>query len=654
MISAALRRLVVVALNFVPRTTPLVAPRPRARCGAALGAGRAPPPDLANCVGVGEFNAALRARARSRDVAGTARAWAALVEHCAPNDRSYGILIDGHARVGDADAALAALAAVPGGGNVVHHASCMQALSRAGRDAEAAALHERMVAGEGARPNQRSYHGYLRALGALSRAGDDDDAPRKAAAALDELRRSVGVDARAYQTAVYVCREAKDWARLLAIFEAHARDGDVAAPDGLARTAALQACRPLGDDAAAKRVWDAWQADLAAGRTRDAPDAFAFSAFAAARAPSGAVDLAFARALLADARRAGALPPADSSRAAVAASSTREVDAMSGLYASLLEGLAARGRVGDAVSLLGECEDCGLAGAAAYDAAAAAAAVAGDADAAIAVLRRSGGASTRRGWDAALRACAAATPPRPGAASALLEEMGGRAGRRSFRAALAAADRGADGAAAARVHAAAHRAGLADGALLAGYVRALRRAADAAAPGLGAPRGRACAEAARAPRALLDALGAAETVPDAAFRDAVLAARFGGGTAARDARAVLDAAQARGVDVGQAAADAVAAALAAAGDWRGAAAVAEGRRRRGLVPPSAATQTLVVRAAERAGEWRAALRLMEDMRKDDVTFYDNPIFDSLFKTGVMVWNAGAGVEVHGEEEGGGG
>ena len=115
----ALRRLVVVALSVVPRTTPLVAPRPRARCGTALGAGRAPPPDLANCVGVGEFNAALRARARSRDVAGTARAWAALVEHCAPNDRSYGILIDGHARVGDADAALAALAAVPGGGNVV-------------------------------------------------------------------------------------------------------------------------------------------------------------------------------------------------------------------------------------------------------------------------------------------------------------------------------------------------------------------------------------------------------------------------------------------------------------------------------------------------------------------------------------------------------
>jgi pentatricopeptide repeat protein len=74
------------------------------------------------------------------------------------------------------------------------------------------------------------------------------------------------------------------------------------------------------------------------------------------------------------------------------------------------------------------------------------------------------------------------------------------------------------------------------------------------------------------------------------------------------------------------------------------------------VPPSAATQTLVVRAAERAGEWRAALRLMEDMRKDDVTFYDNPLFDSLFRTGVMVWNAGAGVEVHpddGAPEGGG-
>ena len=40
------------------------------------------------------------------------------------------------------------------------------------------------------------------------------------------------------------------------------------------------------------------------------------------------------------------------------------------------------------------------------------------------------------------------------------------------------------------------------------------------------------------------------------------------------------------------------------------------------------------------------------MRKDEVRFYENPIFDSLFKTGVMVWNAGAGVEVHGEEEGG--
>jgi hypothetical protein len=44
------------------------------------------------------------------------------------------------------------------------------------------------------------------------------------------------------------------------------------------------------------------------------------------------------------------------------------------------------------------------------------------------------------------------------------------------------------------------------------------------------------------------------------------------------------------------------------------------------------------------------------MRKDEVRFYDNALFDTLFKTGVMVWNAGAGVEVHpddGAPEGGG-
>ena len=155
-------------------------------------------------MGVGDYNAALRARARSRDVAGTAEAWARLVANVEPNDRSFGILIDGFARVGDGDGALRALWEVPGGGNVVHFTSAILALSRSGRHGEAAALHERMVAEELARPNFQSFHGYLRALAGLARHGGAKNGDR-ALGALEAMNRTVGsVDARAYQTAVYV------------------------------------------------------------------------------------------------------------------------------------------------------------------------------------------------------------------------------------------------------------------------------------------------------------------------------------------------------------------------------------------------------------------------------------------------------------------
>ena len=134
-------------------------------------------------------------------------------------------------------------------------------------------------------------------------------------------------------------------------------------------------------------------------------------------------------------------------------------------------------------------------------------------------------------------------------------------------------------------------------------------------------------------------------LPPKAYRDAILAACGHGKVprdAALDADDVLRIARDAGVDVGQRAVDSLVAALADCGDWRRGARVALDRRTKSLRPPSVDAQARVVRAAEQAGHWRSALRLMDDMRKDDVVFYDNPIFDSLFKTGVLVWNAGVG------------
>ena len=116
---------------------------------------------------------------------------------------------------------------------------------------------------------------------------------------------------------------------------------------------------------------------------------------------------------------------------------------MRGVFASLVATTTPRGAMADALELLDECEASGLADAQVYDAALATAAVAGAPGAAVALLRRSadeGAPATRKGWDAALRACAKAAPKADVATAALLlEEMGAYAGARSYAAALAAA-----------------------------------------------------------------------------------------------------------------------------------------------------------------------------------------------------------------------
>ena len=147
------------------------------------------------------------------------------------------------------------------------------------------------------------------------------------------------------------CREARDWEALLRVYDAHAASAHLDAPDGLARTAALQACRLARHGARrAHELWHAWRRDADGGITRDRPDAFAYSAYAAAFAPRGGLDLDDARRLLRDAERHGVLRPRGFN-------GTGRVDRRAeqnqmNLLASLLEGCAARGGVGDALVLV--------------------------------------------------------------------------------------------------------------------------------------------------------------------------------------------------------------------------------------------------------------------------------------------------------------
>ena len=101
--------------------TPRRATRDAAPAAPREAVGARAPPAPAKPPKIGECNEHLRRRAKARDAAGLRREWRALRRHHEPNDRSWGILLDGLARVGVADACLATLRAVPGGGNVVHH-----------------------------------------------------------------------------------------------------------------------------------------------------------------------------------------------------------------------------------------------------------------------------------------------------------------------------------------------------------------------------------------------------------------------------------------------------------------------------------------------------------------------------------------------------
>ena len=140
--------------------TPRRATRDAAPAAPREAVGARAPPAPAKPPKIGECNEHLRRRAKARDAAGLRREWRALRRHHEPNDRSWGILLDGLARVGDADACLATLRAVPGGGNVVHHPIVVDALARAGRGDDALSLY----AAAAFKENARSRHARLRAL----------------------------------------------------------------------------------------------------------------------------------------------------------------------------------------------------------------------------------------------------------------------------------------------------------------------------------------------------------------------------------------------------------------------------------------------------------------------------------------------------------
>ena len=270
--------------------TPRRATRDAAPAAPREAVGARAPPAPAKPPKIGECNEHLRRRAKARDAAGLRREWRALRRHHEPNDRSWGILLDGLARVGDADACLATLRAVPGGGNVVHHTIVVDALARAGRGDAALALY----AAAAFKENARSRHARLRALTQAARdatlAGDVERA-RGHSRTAEAVAAECG-DARGFQTAVACCREARDWEALLRVYDAHAASAHLDAPDGLARTAALQACRLARHGARrAHELWHAWRRDADGGITRDRPDAFAYSAYAAAFAPRGGLDL---------------------------------------------------------------------------------------------------------------------------------------------------------------------------------------------------------------------------------------------------------------------------------------------------------------------------------------------------------------------------
>ena len=618
---AARRRATPVTPRRATRDAAPAAPR------EAVGARAPPAPAPAKPPKIGECNEHLRRRAKARDAAGLRREWRALRRHHEPNDRSWGILLDGLARVGDADACLATLRAVPGGGNVVHHTIVVDALARAGRGDAALALY----AAAAFKENARSRHARLRALTQAARdatlAGDVERA-RGHSRAAEAVAAECG-DARGFQTAVACCREARDWEALLRVYDAHAASAHLDAPDGLARTAALQACRLARHGARrAHELWHAWRRDADGGITRDRPDAFAYSAYAAAFAPRGGLDLDDARRLLRDAERHGVLRPRGFN-------GTGRVDRRAeqnqmNLLASLLEGCAARGGVGDALVLVDDMEARGLAHDAGYAAAIAACARELDADTSGGLVQRAGEREVAlgpRAWalavkacgaDAAraerrLRACRAARAASPHAYAFCLFACGSaRDHRRARRVRRTAADDGLG---------AQPRVALA-------FVAALSRCGqpDAAHHLL------ACARR----HAELD-------IPAGVWTNSMVAAarcQRGG-----DAAALYAEARRRDVDVGGRVVDALVELLADAGDWRRAWGVARDRRSRGERPPAQTAMARVVRAAEAAGCWREALALMDDMRRDDAVFYPNPLLDAAFKPGIMVWSALAGADL---------
>ena len=607
--AAAPRTDTIGARNERPRRAP--APLTPRRATAAA----APRADT-----IGARNEQLRRRAKARDAAGLRLEWTLLRRHHEPNDRSWGILLDGLARVGDADACLETLGRVPGGGNVVHHTIVVDALARAGRGDAALALY----AAAAFKENARSRHAQLRALTAAARHAilENTNAQTYAARA-EAVARECG-DARGFQTAVACCREARDWEALLRVYDAHAASS-ITAPDGLARTAALQACRLARHGARrAPELWLRWHHDVEEGVTRDRPDAFAYSAYAAAFAPRGGLALAECRRLLEEAETRGVLRARDSGGTA----DRRGEQNMMNLLASLLEGCAARGGVSDALVLVDDMEARGLAHDAGYAAAVGACAEAMDADTSGALVQRAAERNVAlgpRAWALAIKACGADAER----AERRLQACPVRSPH-AFAFCLFACGSARDPRRARRVRQLAQRDGCADPRVRLAFVAALARcgAPDAAAHLL---------------RCLRDDDAA---VPPAVWTGAMLAAARGGRPG--DAAALYAAARRRRVDVGGRVVDALVEALAES-DWRRAWAVARDRRGRGERPPGHAAMARVVKAAEADGRWREALALMDDMRRDDAVFYPNPILDAAFKPGIMVWSALAGVDALGPE-----